>query len=70
MALTDEQQRRAQAWAKVFEDGPAITAVLDDMQRYARALAAPLDRAGATHMILYILTQRTLSRREKGARRG
>ena len=53
------------AWAKVFEDGPAATAVLDDMQQYARQFPDPLERAGATGMILYILLQRSRLRREK-----
>ena len=65
MALTSEQEARAMAWAKVFEDGPAVTAVLDDMQQYARQFPDPLERAGATGMILYILLQRSRLRREK-----
>ena len=66
MPLTLDQEARAQAWAKVFEDGAALTAVLDDMQGYAKSLAEPLERAGATAMILHILTQRSLLRRQKG----
>ena len=41
MPLTLEQESRAQAWAKVFEDGPATTAVLDDMQEHAAQLSEP-----------------------------
>ncbi|MDP3702912.1 MAG: hypothetical protein Q8R78_00765 [Candidatus Omnitrophota bacterium] len=66
MPLTIEQETRAQAWAKVFEDGPAMTAVLDDMQEYAAQLSDPLVRAGATSLILFILRQRSKLRRQKG----
>jgi len=66
MPLTSEQEARAQAWAKVFEDGPAMTAVLDDMQEYAAQLSDPLVRAGATSLILFILRQRSKLRRQKG----
>ena len=64
--LTPDQVARAQAWASVFQDGAATTAVLDDMQQYARQFADPLERAGATGMILYILLQRSKLRRQKG----
>ena len=63
MALTQEQEARAQAWAKVFEDGPAATSVLDDMQTYAKQMTDPLVRAGATDMILYVLLRRSQLRR-------
>lgn len=63
MALTSEQEARAHAWAKVFEDGPATMAVLDDMQQYAKTLGDPVHRAGATDMILYILVRRSQLRR-------
>lgn len=66
MLVTPEQHARAQAWASVFADGAAVTVVLDDMQAYAKSLPEPLERAGATGMILHILTQRSLLRRQKG----
>lgn len=72
-ALTADQEARASAWAKVFEDGAATTAVLDDMQQYARSFADPLERAGATGLILYILLKRSQLRRRrngKGTGRG
>ena len=65
MALTSEQQARAQAWAKVFEDGPAITAVLDDMIMFIRNRVEPLERAGAWDLYGYIQERRSLLRREK-----
>ena len=66
MALTTEQESRAHAWAKVFEDGPATTAVLDDMQEHAAQLSEPLERAGAMTLILFILRRRSQLRRQKG----
>ena len=61
--LTPAQEARAQAWAAVFADGPAATAVLDDMVGFARTLPEPLLRAGATELVLYVLSQRTALRR-------
>ena len=66
MPLTSEQQARAQAWVKVFEDGPAVTAVLDEMQEHAAQLSEPLERAGAMTLILFILRRRSQLRRQKG----
>src|SRR3990167_1590320 len=66
MPLTIEQESRAQAWAKVFEDGPATTAVLDDMQEHAAQLSEPLERAGAMTLILLIRRGRSQRGRKKG----
>jgi len=71
MPLTSEQEARAQAWAKVFEDGPGLVSVLRDMRGYARSLENPLERAGATNMILFVLDRRDEFARQKGkAKRG
>ena len=64
MALTSEQEARAFAWAKVFEDGPATTAVLDDMTIFATGLPES-QQAGATRLLLYLLLRRSQLRREK-----
>ena len=65
MALTSDQEARAHAWAKVFEDGPSTTAVLDDMTAFAVGLPET-QVAGATRMLLYILLRRSQLRRQKG----
>lgn len=65
MALTSEQQVRASAWAKVFEDGPTMTAVFDDMQEHIAQMQEPLERAGAMALLLYILRRRAQLRREQ-----
>jgi len=65
MPLTSEQEARAHAWAKVFEDGPATTAVLDDMTTFASGLSET-QQAGATRLLLYILLRRSQLRRQKG----
>lgn len=65
MALTNEQEARAYAWAKVFEDGAAATAVLDDMTVFASGLPET-QQAGATRLLLYILLRRSQLRRQKG----
>ena len=72
--MTSEQEARAQAWAKVFEDGPATTAVLDDMTVFASALPET-QQAGATRLLLYLLLKRSQLRRTarrngKGTPRG
>ena len=64
MSLTDEQAARAQAWTAVFADGPATTAVLDDMTVFVNALPES-QQAGAAKLLLYILLRRSLLRREK-----
>lgn len=63
--LTPAQTGRATAWATVFADGQATTVVLDDMVSYARQLPDPLERAGATGLILYLLMRRSELRRQK-----
>lgn len=73
-ALTDEQTARAGAWAKVFEDGPATTVVLDDMTVFVDTLPET-QQAGGAKLLLYILRQRSRLRRAarrngKGALRG
>ncbi len=62
MALTSNQEARALAWAKVFEDGAATTAVLDDMTVFATGLPET-QQAGATRLLLYILQRRSQLRR-------
>lgn len=62
MALTSEQEARAHAWASVFGDGAATTVVLDDMTVFATTLPEG-QQAGATRMLLYILTKRSQLRR-------
>ena len=64
MALSPEQDARAQAWAKVFEDGPATTAVLDDLTVFANGLPET-QVAGAMKLLLYILIRRSQIRRAK-----
>lgn len=65
MPLTSEQEARAHAWATVFEDGAAATAVLDDMTIFATGLPET-QQAGATRLLLYILLRRSQLRRQKG----
>lgn len=74
MALTTEQEARAHAWAKIFEDGPATTAVLDDLTVFVAGLPES-QQAGATRLLLQILLRRSQLRRVarrngKGIRRG
>lgn len=64
--LTADQVARAQAWARVFEDGPALVVVLSDMRAFARSLGEPLERAGATEMLLFVLERRAHFGRQKG----
>ena len=74
MALSPDQEARAHAWAKVFEDGPATTAVLDDLTEFARALPET-QIAGAMNLLMHILLRRSALRRTarrngKGDKRG
>lgn len=63
--MIPEQEARFQAWARVFEDGPATMAVLDDMTAFVYAL--PTDQiAGGARLLSYIFFRRTQWRRQKG----
>ncbi len=64
MPRTADQEARAQAWARVFEDGPAATAVLDDLTEFAKSLPET-QTAGAASLLLHILSRRSQIRREK-----
>ena len=63
--LTAEQDARAQAWARVFEDGAATTAVLDDLTVFVNSLPET-QQAGGCKTLLYILVRRSQLRRQKG----
>lgn len=62
--LTADQEARAQAWAKVFEDGPATTAVLDDMTVFVNGIPET-QQAGAARLLLFILLKRSQLRRAR-----
>ena len=62
MGLTPEQDARAHAWARVFEDGPATTAVLDDLVGFVASLQRE-DKAGAMMLVHHIYMRRSQLRR-------
>ena len=62
MALTTDQEARVHAWAKVFEDGPATTAVLDDLVTFVASLDRE-DKAGAMALVHHIYMRRSQLRR-------
>ena len=65
MSLNPAQRQIADAYSQVFASTPATQAVLDDLTVYANGLGEPLVRAGATLLLLYVLTKRSALRREK-----
>lgn len=65
MPLTSDQEARAHAWASVFQDGAATTAVLDDLTVFVNGLPES-QQAGGCKTLLYILACRSRMRRQKG----
>lgn len=63
--MTPDQRRLADAYVHVFASSPQTQMVLDDLTVAANAIADPLGRAGATHLILHMLLKRSAIRREK-----
>lgn len=59
-----DQDAKAQAWAAVFQDGPAVTSVIEDMTSFVYSL--PTDQiAGGARLLTYILWRRGQLRRQK-----
>ena len=63
--MNPAQRQVADAYSQVFASGAATQMVLDDLTVYANGLSEPLVRAGATLLLLYVLTKRSAIRREK-----
>lgn len=63
--LTPHQRQTATAYAEVFGANEATRLVLDDLTTFAASFTDPLVSAGATRVLLYILTKRSALRREK-----
>lgn len=63
--MTPQQRAIAEAYSHVFAPGPYTHAVIDDMKTAANAMADPMQRAGATNMILHVLMKSSALRREK-----
>ena len=62
--MTDEQRMSAQAWAKVFDDGPATTQILDEAVQFIR-LMDPQERVGASALLVWVMSKRTQLRRSR-----
>ncbi len=65
MSLTPDQKRVAEAYAHCFATAPATQIVLDDLTVTARNMGDPLERAGATSLLLHILLRRSQIRRDQ-----